>query len=128
MNGSSELKGKNMKSRLIEAIEDIDFAIKKYSNTESLVIAKKYMRKGIPEDVIYHLGICENDYECPECGMTLRSEDRDEISYCPYCGQAIRWNIPEEPDPLDIDYEKYDYLVRKGEEEREMTEEWKTKK
>ena len=108
-----------MNNRLIEAIKDVDFAIKKYSNTESLVIAKRYMYKGIPEDVVCHIGYYSNDYECPECGTSLNDEARDEYSYCPYCGQAINWNIPEEPDPLDIDYEKYDYLVRKGEEERE---------
>ena len=105
-----------MKSRLIEAIEDIDFAITKYRNVDSLIYAKSNLKMHIPRLVEISKEEWGTDVMCPNCGSYL---DRDEcehgIPYCKWCGQALSWGMSQEEEEIA----RHDYQVRKGEEERE---------
>jgi len=47
------------------------------------------------------------EYWCPECESPIDTE----WNYCPFCGKSLEWE--------DSPNTHYDYLVAKGEEERE---------
>ena len=105
-----------MKSRLIEAIEDIDFAIRKYKNVESLIIAKNIMKMAIPKAVETSKEEWGTDVMCPNCRSYFTREECEEgVPYCKYCGPALDWGMSQEEEEIA----HHDYQVRRGEEERE---------
>lgn len=58
-------------------------------NFEAKVVLTKALKKQIPKkmsDDGYHHITCDCDHRIDMCM-------RHEISYCPYCGQAIKWEL-----------------------------------
>ena len=105
-----------MESKLIEAIEDIDLAIRKYRNVDSLIYVKSILKMQIPRQVETSKEEWGTDVMCPNCGSYFTKEECEEgVPYCKYCGQALSWGMSQEEEM----WAKHDYEVRRGEEERE---------
>lgn len=67
--------------------------------------AIKAVEKTEPRPVIYEMtdyadGAPVYDYaNCPICGYCYEEGDKDwDEHFCPHCGQALNWEIPEEGD------------------------------
>ena len=109
-----------MKSKLIEAIEDIDFTIRKYRNVDSLIYAKSILKMHIPRLVETSKEEWGIDVMCPNCGEYFsREECEDRVAYCKWCGQALEWGMDEYEESIAY----HDWQVRRGDEERENREE-----
>lgn len=65
--------------------------------------AIKAVEKTEPRPVVYITtgyadGAPVYDYaNCPDCGYSYEEDDKDwGDHFCPHCGQALNWEIPEE--------------------------------
>lgn len=105
-----------MKSKLIEAIEDIDFTIRKYRNVDFLIYTKSVLKMHIPKKVEILNEEWGTDAICPNCGEYFTQEEKEDgVPFCKWCGQALSWDM----DAYEEDIAYHDYQARKGEEERE---------
>lgn len=63
-----------------------------YDLQEAKDLLKELVQKATPKKLSH---VFEVLYTCPSCGMGYIKYDKN-YDYCPYCGQALKWDEEEE--------------------------------